>query len=101
MSEQHNPPLRVQRLIATRRGDPDRGPAIWLCAEDAAYRLMSDGELVWVYGPRRHELATLYVSDSVPRGDVILRDIAGASESEIVKVTKAATDTPPRRGTLA
>lgn len=103
MTDQHNPALRVLRLIATRLSDPpsDRGPAIWMCREDASYRLLTDGELVWVYGPRRHELATVYVDDDVPRGDAVLRDIAGASPSETVRVIKVDTDTPPRRGTLA
>jgi len=37
----------------------------------------------------------------LPRGDVVLRDIAGASPSEIITVVKVDTDNPPRRGTLA
>lgn len=98
--EGYNPPLRVVRLIATRIGDAERGPMIWMRSDDAAHRLLVDGELVWVYGPRRHELATLRVDDSLPRGDVVLRDIAGASPSEVVRVTKPDLDTQ-RRGTLA
>ncbi|MBX6332828.1 MAG: hypothetical protein IRY91_13350 [Gemmatimonadaceae bacterium] len=101
MSDVHNPPLRVIRLIATRPGDPERGPMIWMRQDDAALRLIMDGELVWVYGPRRHELATVRIDNSLPRGDVVLRDIVGASPSEIVKVVKLDTDTPPRRGVLA
>jgi anaerobic selenocysteine-containing dehydrogenase len=69
--------------------------------DDARRRLMMDGELVWVHGPRRHELATLTYDDEMPRGDVVLRDIAGASPSEIVTVVKVDTDSPPRRGMLA
>lgn len=68
--------------------------------EDAAYRLMEDGELVWVYGPRRHELGTLVVDDSLPRGSVVLRDIAGTSASELVRVSKVNTE-PRDRGALA
>lgn len=101
VSDVHNPPLRVIRLIATRRGDPERGPKIWMRKDDADHRLVVDGELVWVYGPRRHELATVEIDDTLPRGDVVLRDIAGASPSEVVKVVKVDTDTPPGRGILA
>lgn len=97
----YNPPLQVERLIATRRGDPERGPAVWMNAQDAAMRLLLDGELAWVYGPRRHELATVHVDDSVRRGMVILRDVAGASPSEIVRVIKPDLDSPEdRRGTF-
>lgn len=97
----YNPPLQVERLIATRRGDPERGPAVWMNAREAAMRLLLDGELAWVYGPRRHELATVHVDDSVRRGMVILRDVAGASPSEIVRVIKPDLDSPEdRRGTF-
>ena len=66
-------------------------------------RLLEDGELVWVYGPRRHELATRGVDDALPRGGVVLRDIAGAApSSEIVRVVQARLDTAARAsGTLA
>lgn len=74
---------------------------IWMRQEDASERVLTDGELVWVYGPRRHELATLQIDNALARGDVVLRDIVGASPSEIVKVVKIDTDTPPRRGILA
>ena len=84
MSAVHNPPLRVAQLIATRSGDPERGPQIRLRSDDARMRLVSDGELVWVHGPRRQELATARVDDTLPRGDVVLRDVAGASPSEIL-----------------
>lgn len=101
MTEEFNPPLRVLELIATRSGDADRGPAIWMRQSDAEYRLLMDGELVWVFGPRRQELATLHIDDTLPRGDVRLRDIVGASPSEIVKIGKVNTEPAPRRGTLA
>ena len=101
MSGQHNPPLRVIQLIATRSGDPERGPLVRMRKEEADYRLLTDGELVWVYGPRRHELATLQIDDSVPRGGVVLRDVVGASPSEIVRIVKPDTDTPLRREHLA
>ena len=101
MSSTYNPPLRVVELIATRHGDAERGPAVWLHPAEATLRLIMDGELVWVYGPRRHELATTHVDESVPRGSVVLRDVVGASPSELVTITKVDTDTPPRPETLA
>ena len=51
-----NRPLRVSELIATRSGDKDRGPAVFMYPDDAKQRLLNEGELAWVYGPRRHEL---------------------------------------------
>ena len=100
MIDEINRPLRVAGLIATRPGDAERGPLIRLCADDARRRLLTDGELAWVYGPRRHELGTVRVDDSVRRGDVVLRDIAGASPAEFVRVIKPDLDTPRRRTTL-
>ena len=91
-----NRELRVWRLIATRSGDAERGPAVFLHTDDARNRLLNDGELAWVYGPRRHELATVHIDDQVPRGDVVLRDILGASPSEIVRVIKPDLDTRGR-----
>jgi hypothetical protein len=93
--------LRVAKLIATKRGDDDRGPAVWLNADEARTRLLADGELAWVYGPRRHELATVRIDDSVSRGDVYLRDIIGASPSELVQLVKPDLDTQMRREALA
>lgn len=94
MSDRHNAPLRVARLIATRAGDAERGTEVRMRTDDARMRLISDGELVWVHGPRRQELATVRIDDSLPRGDVILRDVAGASPSEIITLVKAAYGTP-------
>jgi hypothetical protein len=34
------------------------------------------------------------IDDTLPRGDVVLRDVAGASPSEIVTLVKAAYGTP-------
>ena len=90
-------PLRVTRLIATRKGDADRGPLVALNPADAAARILTDGELAWVYGPRRHELATVRIDPELPKGDVMLRDILGASPSETVRVVKPDLDTPERR----
>jgi anaerobic selenocysteine-containing dehydrogenase len=94
VSDQFNAPLRVAQLIATRAGDADRGTEVWIRSDDARKRLISDGELVWVHGPRRHELATVHIDDSLLRGDVVLKDVAGASPSEIVTLVKAAYGTP-------
>ena len=80
---------------ATRKDDPERGPMVMLCAAEARKRPLNDGELAWVYGPRRHELAIVYIDDSIPLGDVVLRDVAGASPSETVRVIKPDLD---RRG---
>lgn len=87
-----NRPLRVSGLIATRKGDAERGPAIFMNPVDARERLLNDGELAWVYGPRRHELATVILNEAQKEGDVILRDVLGASPSEIVRVIKPDLD---------
>ena len=74
---------------------------VFMHPENARERLLIDGELAWVYGPRRHELATVRVDEAVPLGDVVLRDVAGASPSEIVRVIKPDLDSRSRRGALA
>lgn len=94
-------PLRVARLIGTRRGDAERGPAVWVHPDDARDRLLLDGELAWVYGPRRHELAEVHVDPDMKKGDVYLRDILGASPSEIVRLIKPDLDRRDRRGSFA
>jgi hypothetical protein len=57
-------------------------------------RFVDDGELVWVYGPRRHELAVTIYDETVPKGGVVVRDIAGVAVSEIVRLVKVDTDRP-------
>ena len=96
-----NRPLRVSQFIGTRVSDAERGPQVRMHPEDAHQRLLVDGELAWVYGPRRQELATVAVDETVKRGDVILRDIAGASPSELVRVVKPDLDSHTRRGHFA
>jgi anaerobic selenocysteine-containing dehydrogenase len=96
MSLRSNPPLQVSSFHATRTGDADRGPEVRLRQEDAVRRLLTDGELVYVHGPRRHELATLRVDETVPRGCVAVRDVAGVAPSEIVTVMKVDLDRRPR-----
>jgi hypothetical protein len=61
---------------------------------EARIRLLEEGELVWVSGPRRNELAILEIDDSIGAGHAVLRDIAGVTVSESVTVTKPDTDTP-------
>ena len=94
-------PLRVLRLIATRAADDERGPAVFLHPEDARERLLIDGELAWIHSSRRHELATVHVDAELPRGDVVLRDVLGASPSEIIRVIKPDLDSRGRRCALA
>jgi anaerobic selenocysteine-containing dehydrogenase len=98
-SELLDRPLRVLRLDATRKGDADRGPMVTLNPSDARARLLTDGELAWVYGPRRGELATVRLDEALRLGDVVLRDVAGASPSEIVRVVKPDLDNRGRRNT--
>jgi hypothetical protein len=101
MATEYNPPLQVVALVATKRGDPERGPEVRVKSSEASFRLMQDGELVWVIGPRRQEIATLRVDDTLPRGAIVLRDVVGAAPSEIVRLRKVDTDTPPSRTRLA
>ena len=101
MSQVYNPPLQVVGFIGTRAGEADRGPQIRLNAEEARFRMILDGELVWVYGPRRHELAPVLIDDSVPRGGVVVRDIAGVTVTEIVRLVKPNLDARPDRGAYA
>jgi hypothetical protein len=90
----YTPPLQVVGFLSTRRGDADRGPLILMHVDEARLRLMQPGELVWVYGPRRHELVELRIDNRLQRGEVVLRDVAGASPTEIVRVVKADMDNP-------
>lgn len=101
MSNGYSPPLQVVGFIATRKGDPERGPLVKMRRDEAAKRLLDDGELAWVYGPRRQELAPVVIDDTVPRGGVVLRDIAGAAVSEIVRVVKLELDSAANRRTPA
>ena len=88
MIKESRPELFVSQYIATRSGDSERGPLIRLHPSEARQRLLEDGELVWVYGPRRHELAVLVVDDAVSPGNVVARDILGVAPAERVRVVK-------------
>jgi hypothetical protein len=96
VAEAYSPPLRVFGFIATRRGDAERGPQVRIRSDEAAVRLLTNGEIVRVIGPRRQELATLAVDDTIPRGEVLVRDIAGIAPSEVVRIRKIEMDLPPR-----
>jgi anaerobic selenocysteine-containing dehydrogenase len=96
-----NRPLRVAKLVATRAGDPSRGPQVTLNPTDAATRLLNEGELAWVYGPRRQELAEVKLDPAITLGEVILRDVVGSSPSESVRVIKPDLDRPRKPATLA
>ncbi|MGQ0647888.1 MAG: hypothetical protein ACT4P7_09975 [Gemmatimonadaceae bacterium] len=93
MSPRSNPPLHVVGFHATRRGEAERGPQVRVSGEEARARLLSDGELAWVEGPRRSELATVIIDDAVPRGGAVLRDISGVSVSEVIRLQKPDYDT--------
>lgn len=92
MADSRSKVLRVEALAATRRGDAERGPAVWLNPEDARTRLLEEGEIAWIHGPRRNELAVVYISPEQRRGDVRLRDVLGAAPSELIRVVKPDLD---------
>ena len=83
-----NPPLQVVGFVSTRRGDTERGPHIRVRPDDAQMRGIMDGDLVWIYGPRRHDLAKVTIDDSLSRGGVVVRDVAGLALSEIVRIVR-------------
>ena len=93
----YSPPLQVVGFIATRTSDAERGPLVRMRRDEAAKRLLDDGELAWVYGPRRQELATVRIDDDIPRGGVVVRDVLGVAPSEIVRVVKVDLDSADRR----
>jgi hypothetical protein len=72
--------------------DTERGPQIRMRAAEAKLRLLNDGELAWVHGPRRQELATVRYDESVPRGGVVVRDLTGLTVTEVVKVLRTDMD---------
>lgn len=97
--EGYQPELRVIEHIATRRGDPERGSQVRMSAPDARLRMLTDGELVWVRGPRGQQIAELVVDDAVPEHACVLRDIASVSVGDAVRVVKPDLDTPRSPGT--
>jgi hypothetical protein len=88
------PELRVVEYVSTQKGDAERGPMIRMRSTEARIRLLVDGELAWVQGPRRQELAVLEIDDTIPAGSIALRDVAGVTVTESVRGSKPDTDTP-------
>jgi anaerobic selenocysteine-containing dehydrogenase len=93
--------MRVAMFHATRVTDSERGPQVRMNGDEARARMLIDGELVLVEGPRRQQLATLLIDDALKRGDVVIRDVVGVAPSEIVYVLKPDLDAPPEVGRLA
>jgi anaerobic selenocysteine-containing dehydrogenase len=100
-----DPELRVIEYIATRIGESERGPRIWMHPADARLRLVVDGELVWVHFSRGQQVAQLVVDPTIPEHGCVIRDIGGVDLAEAVRVTKPNLDTPepqsPHGGTVA
>lgn len=90
------PELRVVDYVATRKGDPERGPQVRLNSADARFRLLGDGELAWVRGERGQRLAEVRIDDAFPEHTCGLRDIPGILAAESVRVVKPDLDTPER-----
>ena len=94
LGSRFDPELSICEYVSTHKGDAQRGPQVRLNTGESRIRLVEDGELVWVHGPRRNELAVLAVDDSIADGFVALRDVAGVTLSEKVTVKKPDLDTP-------
>jgi anaerobic selenocysteine-containing dehydrogenase len=88
------PELRVIAHIATRKDEPERGPQVRMCGADARFRVLTDGELVWVRGPRGQQVAELVIDDEVPEHACILRDMPSVSVGDAVRVVKPDLDSP-------
>lgn len=97
LGSRFQPELMVLEYISTKKGDPERGPLVRMRSSEARIRLVQDGELVWVHGPRRKEVAVLVIDEEIPAGKVALRDIAGVTVTEHVVIVKPDLDTPPGR----
>jgi anaerobic selenocysteine-containing dehydrogenase len=95
------PQLRVLEYISTKKGDAERGPMVWLSPTDAKIRLLSEGILAWIEGPRRSELAVVAIDDNMPDGSVRLRDIAGVAVTEHVIVSRPDIDPSKPARTVA
>lgn len=94
MAELYNPPLQVIGFIATRVSDTERGPQIRLNAAEARVRMVNAEELVWVYGPRSHNLAAVIIDDAIPRGGIVARDLPGVLTTDVVRLVRINTDRP-------
>ncbi len=91
----YNPPLQVIGFVATRRGDEERGPAISLNRAEAMLRMLTDGELVFIIGPTRKELAPVTIDDTLPHGGVVVRDVLGLLVTDVIKLVKPDMDRGP------
>ena len=94
LGNNYRPKLFVIEYVSTKKGEAERGPLVKMRSAEARIRLIQDGELVWVMGPRRSDLAELRIDDSIAEGNVYLRDISGVTHSEYVTVSKPDTDNP-------
>jgi hypothetical protein len=94
-------PLQIVRYLATRPGDADRGPRVWINGEEARRRIMLDGELVWIYGPRRHDLGPVSIDETLPNGSAVVRVVTGVAVSEIIRLVKPDVDRRPTPGAFA
>lgn len=90
----YSPPLSCVGFIATRKGDAERGPLVWMRSDDAVIRLLSPGELVRIIGPQRQELATVAIDDTLERGCVVVRDVLGVAVADVLRVVKPDFDAP-------
>ena len=95
LGSNYRPQLFVREYVSSRKGDAERGPLVKMKSSEAKIRLIQEGELVWVVGPRRQDLAELRIDNAIPDGHVCLRDIAGVTVTEYVTVFKPDTDTQP------
>src|SRR5260221_8463263 len=93
--------LRVASFVGTRGAASERGPQVRLNPDDARARLLVDGELAWVQGPRRQELATVVIDLTMKRGDIGLRDVAGGPPPGPVRRGDAHLGSPPPRRVFA
>jgi hypothetical protein len=84
----YNPPLQVVKFIGSKAGDAERGPEVRINSYEAHVRALNDNEYVWVYGPRRHDLCVLRIDDSLPRGGLTARDIAGVMLTDVVTLVR-------------
>lgn len=92
--EGFQPELRVIAHAATRLDESERGPQVRMCAADARLRMLADGELAWVRGPRGQHIAEVVVDDEIPEFACVLRDAPRVSVGDAVRVVKPDLDTP-------
>ena len=62
--------------------------------EFARKRGIADGDLGWINGARGHELATAIIDNTLPRGGVVVRDVASLAPTEIVRLLRVDDERP-------